>query len=134
MTPTFATQPVPEIDAQVRTLLPIQGSCELQRDMPGRVHDWHRHSLDEELFVLEGDVLLFWDEEGTLHERLCIPGTWITLPAGTVHGSIAGSSGAVYVIRPENGQTAQTVFLPREECPHPTPDPAAAGRRVEASA
>jgi quercetin dioxygenase-like cupin family protein len=85
------------------------------------VHDWHRHSLDEELFVVSGDVLLFWDDGGEYRERRCAEGTWISLPVGTLHGSVAGPAGAVYVIRPEGGATARTEFLDAADFPHPTP-------------
>jgi quercetin dioxygenase-like cupin family protein len=121
MSPKFTTQDTPEISPGIRRLLPEQGSFELQNDGPGKVHDWHRHSLDEELFVISGEVLLFWSERGEYHERKCSQGTWITLPAGTVHGSVASSDGAIYMIRPQDGRTAETTFLPPESRPHPTP-------------
>lgn len=121
MTPQFVHTDPPEVSAALRRLLPVQGSFELQNDQPGKVHDWHRHSLDEELFVLSGDVLLFWSIEGRYHEQNCKEGTWITLPAGVVHGSVAGRDGAIYMIRPEGGRTAETTFLPPEAHPCPSP-------------
>lgn len=121
MTPQFVHSEPPAVSPELRRLLPTQGSFELQNDQPGKVHNWHRHSLDEELFVLSGEVLLFWTMKGRYHEQACPAGTWITLPAGVVHGSAASREGAVYMIRPEDGRTAETTFLPPEEYPHPTP-------------
>lgn len=121
MTPQFVHTEPPVVSPELRRLLPPQGSFELQNDQPGKTHNWHFHSLDEELFVLSGTVLLFWTLDGRYHEQICPEGTWITLPAGVVHGSAAGPYGAVYMIRPEDGRTAETTFLPPEEHPHPTP-------------
>ena len=121
MNPSFTERSVPALDEALVRLLPEQGSFELQHDQPAKVHNWHRHSLDEELFVVAGDVVLFWDDGGTCREQHCPAGTWITLPAGTVHGSIAGRDGATYMIRPEGGASAQTEFLAADQFPHPTP-------------
>jgi hypothetical protein len=121
MSPRFDdVRPVP-LDDALLALLPEQGSFELQHDQPGKTHNWHEHTLDEELFVLSGDVLLFWAGDGGYEQRACPAGTWITLPARTVHGSVAGAGGAVYMIRPEGGRTAQTRFLDEAEFPYPTP-------------
>lgn len=121
MTPRFGHADPPAVTPEIRRLLPVQGSFELQHDQPGKVHDWHRHSLDEELFVLSGKVLLFWSADGRYRQRTCAEGAWITLPAGVVHGSVADRDGAVYMIRPEDGRTAETTFLPPEAHPHPAP-------------
>lgn len=121
MSPRFDDRTAPAVPADLAELLPFQGSFELQNDQPGKVHNWHRHSLDEELFILRGSALLFWDADGAYRERECPAGTWITLPAGTVHGSLAGPEGAVYMIRPRDGRTAETTFLTEEEHPHPAP-------------
>jgi len=115
--PLFTTDTTPQLPTRLTELLPSQGSLELQRDQPGKTHSWHRHSVDEELFVLEGDVTLFWHDGNARHEQHCGIGAWIRLPAGTLHGSTAGPGGAVYMIRPEDGQTAETVFLAPEEHP-----------------
>jgi quercetin dioxygenase-like cupin family protein len=123
MNPKFDHRTPPAISEDMTALLPHQGSFELQQDQPGKVHDWHFHSLDEELFILRGDALLFWDADSVYQERHCVAGTWITLPAGTVHGSVAGADGMVYIIRPQDGRTAQTTFLAPAEHPHATPGP-----------
>jgi quercetin dioxygenase-like cupin family protein len=123
MNPVFDRHTPPSVSAELTALLPRQGSFELQHDQPAKIHDWHHHSLDEELFIMRGDVVLFWDADGTYREQHCAAGTWITLPAGTVHGSVAGAEGAIYIIRPQDGRTAQTTFLEPAEHPHPTPQP-----------
>jgi FPC/CPF motif-containing protein YcgG/quercetin dioxygenase-like cupin family protein len=115
--PRFETDNTPQLPTRLSELLPLQGSLEVQRDQAGKTHNWHRHSLDEDLFVIEGAVTLFWHDGTARHERHCGVGTWISLPAGTIHGSTAGAAGAVYLIRPEGGQTADTVFLAAEEFP-----------------
>jgi len=122
MSPAFTVEERPDLSGGLLALLPRQGSFELQNDQPGKLHSWHSHDLDEELFVMVGEALLFWEENGTLHTRVCPSGTWITLPAGTVHGSIAGPAGAIYMIRPEDGRTAVTTFLAPEQHPHPIPE------------
>lgn len=111
MTPSFTDVDVPTLPAEILAMLPFQGSMELQHDQPGKTHEWHQHSLGEELFVVAGEVTLFWLADGERHNRLCPPGTWITLPAGTRHGSTAGEQGAIYLIRPENGVLARTDWL-----------------------
>ena len=118
MGPDFSTATPPPLPAELTGLLPAQGSFELQHDQPGKTHNWHHHSLDEELFVINGDVTLFWTGADGYQERHCPPGTWIRLPAGVVHGSTAGPAGTVYMIRPEGGATARTTFLEPEEYPH----------------
>lgn len=128
MSPAFKPFPVPSLGRQLVELLPEQGSFELQHDQPAKTHDWHRHNLDEDLLIITGEALLFWvEDDGEYRERLCPPGTWITLPAGTRHGSVAGPDGAVYMIRPKDGRTAETTFLIPAEHPHPTPRFARAG-------
>lgn len=117
--PGFSEVPVPVLGAEVAGLLPHQGSLELQNDQPGKTHNWHRHSITEELFVLTGQVVLFWLGEPGRQERVCPAGTWITLPAGTTHGSTAGPDGAIYMIRPQDGATAQTEFLDPAQYPPP---------------
>lgn len=133
MTPQFTHMNPPTVAPEIHRLLPEQGSFEMQNDQPGKIHNWHYHSLDEELFVLKGEVVLFWTIDGRYNEKLCTEGTWITLPAGVVHGSTAGHAGAVYMIRPEGGRTAETTFLAPEAHPHPAPrltEEVSDGRRV----
>lgn len=118
--PSFADHTVAAPVGDLAELLPQQGSMEIQNDKPGKTHDWHFHSVDEELFVLDGQVVLFWSENGVRKERTCTTGEKILLPAGTVHGSTASESGATYIIRPDNGVAATTTFLTPEQDPHTT--------------
>lgn len=75
-------------------LLPDQGSIEVQRDVPGKEHAWHCHETDETLVILDGSVRFYWDQG----EKVCGRGTVISLPAGTMHGSVALDCGATYLI------------------------------------
>lgn len=121
MAETEVTQvAIREIQADLLELMPDQGSIELQHDQPGKVFGWHMHSLDEELYVLSGNLTLFWvGTDGSYHERYCQPGSRISLPAMTIHGSTAAGGGAYYVIRTQDGRTAVTTFLAEEEWPYP---------------
>ncbi len=107
---------IPLVD-RFAMFLPQQGSFEVQHDQPAKVHSWHMHSVTETLFVLAGDVELFWCEGGVVKRRKCESGTRIELPAQTLHGSIAGAEGCTYFIAPEGGATAVTTFLSAEEWP-----------------
>jgi mannose-6-phosphate isomerase-like protein (cupin superfamily) len=75
-------------------LLPDQGCIEVQRDVPGKEHAWHTHETDETLVIIDGSVRFYWDQG----EKICGPGTVISLPAGTPHGSVALEDGATYLI------------------------------------
>ncbi len=78
----------------IEQLLPDQGAIEVQRDVPGKEHAWHTHDTDETLVILDGRVRFYWDQG----EKICGPGTVISLPAGTLHGSVALEEGATYLI------------------------------------
>ncbi|HTZ43680.1 MAG TPA: cupin domain-containing protein [Jatrophihabitans sp.] len=116
-TPVITTEEPRPIAERVAEFLPAQGSFEYQNDQPGKTHNWHKHSLDETLFVLDGGMEIFWNDEDGVHRAQAGPGTRIALPANTVHGSTAGQSGCTYIIAPEGGRTAVTEFLSAEEFP-----------------
>jgi len=78
----------------IARMLPDQGSIEVQRDVEGKEHAWHRHDTDETLVILDGKVRFYWDQG----EKVCGAGTVISLPAGTLHGSVALEGGATYLI------------------------------------
>ena len=78
----------------VEKLLPDQGCIEVQRDVEGKEHAWHKHDTDETLVIIDGRVRFYWDQG----EKICGPGTVISLPAGTMHGSVALEGGATYLI------------------------------------
>ena len=82
------------LDSVLMELLPPQGSVEVQRDAPGHRHEPHTHPVDELICVVDGVITFRAGKELT-----CTPGDRLLLPAGTVHESVAGSTGCVYVIR-----------------------------------
>jgi uncharacterized protein len=86
--------PVPALPALLLNALPQQGCVELQRDLPGKAHEWHSHDSDETLIVLQGTLDFEW-ERG---RQQCRPGDVIELPAGYRHRSVATGSGALYLI------------------------------------
>jgi hypothetical protein len=102
---------------RVLAFLPHQGSFEVQHDQPGKTHNWHMHSLSETLFVVNGELGLFWQSSGGVHRQTCGPNTRIDLPQRLLHGSTAGAQGAMYLILPEGGATAATTFLAPEDYP-----------------
>ncbi len=99
MSPTIKTHDLAEPGALYH-LLPEQGSIELQRDAAGKIHDWHYHSVDEELYLLEGELELSWIQDDQRRDHCCRGGSMVHLPAGTVHRSQAGRGQCVYIIRP----------------------------------
>ncbi len=91
----FSTQlDTSDLRSIVEQLLPDQGAIEVQRDVAGKEHAWHRHDTDETLVVLDGHVRFYWDQG----EKVCSAGTVISLPAGMMHGSVALDGGATYLI------------------------------------
>lgn len=76
------------------SIIPEQGCIELQRDQPLKVHDWHEHTCDETLLVLDGNIT-FSVPQGDIS---CRRGDYINLSAGTRHRSRAGKDGCIYVI------------------------------------
>ncbi len=81
-------------------LLPDQGAIEVQRDVAGKEHAWHSHDTDETLVILDGEVRFYWDGG----DKICGPGTVISLPAGMLHGSVALDRGATYFIAFHNAK------------------------------
>lgn len=82
------------IDPAILTLLPEQGSIELQHDAAGKVHSFHTHPVDEILVIISGKLNFIWDGG----QRIVSAGDTIFLPAGTRHQSEALEGGAVYAI------------------------------------
>lgn len=78
----------------VERILPEQGCIEVQRDGPGKVHDWHRHPNEETLIILKGEMI-FSLESG---DYTCGPGDILRLSANDRHKSTAGPEGSVYLI------------------------------------
>ncbi|WNV85806.1 hypothetical protein [Umezawaea sp. Da 62-37] len=117
MSPTITIEPEVPLTDRITAFLPAQGSFEVQHDQEGKTHNWHRHSIDETLFVIDGVLNVFWLQDGEVRRHSCGPNSKLQLPANTVHGSTAGEGGCVYLIAPDAGQTAETTFLP--EAKHP---------------
>ncbi|MEH2516417.1 quercetin dioxygenase-like cupin family protein [Bradyrhizobium sp. AZCC 1610] len=84
----------PTLEAAVQELLPETGSIEVQRDTPGRRHDWHTHQTDETLLIIDGELSF----ESELGLKVCRPGDRILLPQGVRHASTAGVDGCIYLI------------------------------------
>jgi quercetin dioxygenase-like cupin family protein len=69
-------------------------SIEVQYDLTNREHKTHQHPTDETLLVLEGEITFHWGDE----QSTCRPGDRLLLPVGTVHSSVAGNDGCLYLI------------------------------------
>ena len=91
---------VSDLRSLIEKLLPDQGCIEVQRDVAHKEHAWHHHDTDETLVILDGAVRFYWDGG----ERICEPGSVISLPAGVRHGSVALEDGATYLIAFHNAQ------------------------------
>ncbi len=117
--PSFTVEPGATLAGLMAVHLPHQGSFEVQHDQPGKIHNWHKHSLAETLFIVEGEAELFWEQDGAVIRKTCGSDVKIQLPAETMHGSSAGPSGCTYFIVPEGGAIPVTTFLRPEEYPTP---------------
>lgn len=82
------------MEQAVMELLPPTGSVEVQRDTPGREHKTHTHPTDETLLIIEGKITF---TVGDRNEE-CGPGDRLLLPKGTLHSSVAGPEGCIYII------------------------------------
>ena len=89
----------------IERLLPDQGCIEVQRDVAHKEHAWHQHETDETLVILDGAVRFYWDGG----ERICTPGSVISLPSGVRHGSVALEDGATYLIAFHNANLTHHV-------------------------
>jgi quercetin dioxygenase-like cupin family protein len=82
------------LEQAILSMLPETGSVEVQRDTPGREHLPHLHPTPETLLIVEGSITFYWSDESAE----CGPGDRLLLPSGTLHGSVAGEKGCLYVI------------------------------------
>ncbi|WP_273723962.1 cupin domain-containing protein [Bartonella sp. AU18XJBT] len=82
----------------LKMMMPKQGSIEIQRDFPKKIHDWHIHKVNETLLIIEGELDFSYSEK----RITCTPGDIIHLPANTRHKSIAAEVGCIYAIATEN--------------------------------
>lgn len=111
--PTITRDRVDGVEAALAAHAPEQGGIEYQRDLPGKIHDWHSHDVHERLVVLSGSMRLSWvDPAGAVQHAPVETGDRIELPAGTVHRSVADAEGCTYLICPEGGRAAVTTSHP----------------------
>jgi quercetin dioxygenase-like cupin family protein len=96
------------LEDTVARFLPRQGGVEVQRDEPGKVHDWHSHDVHETLVVLSGGMDLEFVADGEIAGTGAEAHSRVELPRHTVHRSTARATGCVYVIVPEGGRAAET--------------------------
>lgn len=101
-TATGFTQPVVirgsepvSLEQAVMELMPITGSVEVQRDTPHREHKTHKHPVDETLLIVSGTITFTIGEQSWE----CQSGDRLLLPKGTLHSSIAGEDGCIYIIK-----------------------------------
>jgi quercetin dioxygenase-like cupin family protein len=79
----------------------------------------HSHDWDESFYVLRGEIEFFC--EGTAH--LCIPGTLVYAPGGTVHGFRYGRGGGQMLEITGQGANASHMFAAIDkEIPAGPPD------------
>ena len=82
------------LEEAVMKLLPETGSVEVQRDTPYREHKTHTHPTNETLLIISGDIA-FTVGSKTIN---CSSGYRALLPSETVHSSIAGKNGCLYIL------------------------------------
>jgi quercetin dioxygenase-like cupin family protein len=82
------------MEQAVMKLLPETGSVEVQRDTPNREHKAHTHSTNETLLIISGEITFTVGDKNIT----CTSGDRILLTAETVHSSIAGNDGCLYII------------------------------------
>ena len=82
------------MEEAVMKLLSKTGSVEVQRDTPYREHKTHTHPTNETLLIIRGEITFAVDNKNVT----CTSGDRILLTANTLHSSIAGSDGCLYVI------------------------------------
>ncbi|CAC9533084.1 hypothetical protein [uncultured Gammaproteobacteria bacterium] len=82
------------MEQAVMILLPETGSVEVQRDASCREHKAHTHSTNETLLIISGEIIFTVDGENIT----CTSGDRILLTSETVHSSVAGKNGCLYII------------------------------------
>lgn len=92
--PMVVSTQLVELEEVVGELLPPTGSVEVQYDTPFRAHAEHVHDVDETLHIVQGEIC--FDYFGNMTR--CKPGDRLLLPANTLHASVAGENGCLYVI------------------------------------
>lgn len=91
----------------------------LQRGDEGTGPPAHSHDWDEAFYVLSGEIQFLCD--GQTH--LCLPGTLVHVPRGTVHGFQHGKGGGQMLeITGENARAAQMFTAVDRAIPAGPPD------------
>jgi quercetin dioxygenase-like cupin family protein len=91
----------------------------LQRGEEGTGPPAHSHDWDEAFYVLSGEIQFLCD--GQTH--LCLPGTLVHIPRGTVHGFQYGKGGGrMLEITGENARAAQMFTAVDQASPAGPPD------------
>ena len=83
-----------DLSEVVSALLPPTGAVEVQFDTLHRIYQRHKHSADETLHVVRGEISFHLGDAVVK----CQTGDRLLLPAGTLHESVAGNIGCQYVI------------------------------------
>ena len=91
----------------------------LQRGDEGTGPPPHSHDWDEAFYVLSGEIQFLCD--GQAH--VCLPGTFVHIPRGTVHGFHYGKGGGQMLeITGENARAAQMFAAVDQASPLGPPD------------
>ena len=91
----------------------------LQRGDEGTGPPPHKHDWDEAFYVLSGEIQFLCD--GQVH--VCLPGTLVHVPRGTVHGFQYGKGGGQMLeITGENARAAQMFAAVDQANPSGSPD------------
>lgn len=91
----------------------------LQRGDEGTGPPPHSHDWDEAFYVLSGEIQFLCD--GQAH--VCLPGTFVHIPRGTVHGFQYGKGGGQMLeITGENARAAQMFAAVDQAIPLGPPD------------
>ena len=79
----------------------------------------HSHDWDESFYVLGGAIEFFVDNEA----HLCVPGTLVYVPRGTVHGFRYGKGGGQMLeVTGQGARAAQMFTAVNDEIPVGPPD------------
>ena len=79
----------------------------------------HSHNWDESFYVLKGQVEFICGDKS----EMCVPGTLVHVPAGTIHGFRYGTGGGEMLELTGQGSLATQMFTAlSKEIPHGPPD------------
>ena len=91
----------------------------LQQGDEGMGPPLHSHNWDESFFVLKGQVEFSYEDKTVM----CMPGTFVHVPAGTVHGfRYAAAGGEMIELTGQGGLATQMFTAISKEIPPGPPD------------